>query len=414
MATAIEEHVLNVQTPAAYGFLFDPPLGSVRYRVSWGGRGAGRSWNFARALLILGLVAPLRILCAREWQSSIRDSVHKVLSDQIALLGLSAFYTIQETTIIGANGTEFIFKGLRRDIGAIKSTEGINICWIEEGQSVSARSWRELTPTIRATGSEIWITFNTGSEDDATYQRFVAHPDASSIVRKTSFKDNPWLPDVLRKDEESSRLRDPEEHAHVWLGEFWRRSKAQVLNGKWLQEDFTPDVSWGHPYFGADWGFAQDPTVLVKLWRRDSRLYVEHTPGGIQLDEDAIVRTFEEVPDSKKYLIRADSARPETISAIANRGFSIEGAPKWTGSVEDGISHLRSYEQIVIHSRCTRAIQEARLWSYKTRAGASGDPHADDAEILPELKSGNDHCWDASRYALSPLIKGAQAGVMFV
>lgn len=418
MATAVQPmRTLKVDTPEAYGFLYDPPLGSVRWRVAWGGRGAGRSWNFARALLVHGYARPLRILCSREWQSSIRDSVHRVLSDQIALLELENFYEIQESTIIGINGTEFIFKGLRRDIGSIKSTEGINICWVEEGQSVSNHSWRELTPTIRADDSEIWVTFNTGAEDDATYQRLVvpaAAGNLNGIVKKTSFRDNPWLPDVLVDEERVSRLSDPEEAAHVWDGEFWKRSKAQVLNGKWVQEEFTPGADWGHPYFGADWGFSQDPTVLVKLWVRDNCLWVEYESGGVQLDEAGIVRAFDEIADSRKYQIRADSARPETISAISKQGFTVIAAPKWTGSVEDGISHLRSYDRIVIHPRCTRAIQEARLWRYKTRPGASGDPHAADAEILPELVSGNDHIWDASRYALSPLIKRARGGITFV
>lgn len=415
---------LALQAPVAYGYLFDPPLGSVRYRVGWGGRGAGRSWQFARSLLVHGLTRPLRILCAREWQSSIRDSVHRVLSDQIALLGLGRIYGVQDSSIIGSNGTEFLFKGLRRDIAAIKSTEGIDICWVEEGQSVSAHSWRELTPTIRKDGSEIWVTFNTGAEDDATYQRLVAptlpehklyDPEFSGIVRKTSFKDNPWLPNVLHEEERTSFRRDPEEHAHVWGGEFWKRNKAQVLNGKWTTQEFKPDESWGAPYFGADFGFANDPAILVKVWVRDSRLWVEYAEGGIELDEGPLAAMYDSVPGSRQSLIRADNARPETISAMRKKGFRIEGAPKWSGSVEDGVSHLRSYEQIIIHPRCTRAISEARLWRYKTRPGASGDPHADDAEILPILVDGNDNTWDATRYALSSLIKqGRRTGVLSI
>jgi len=413
-ADATADVTLELNTPEAYGFLYDPPLGAVRYRGSWGGRGAGRSWQFARALLVHGLTRPLRILCAREWQSSIRDSVHRVLSDQIAALDLAYHYRIQERDILGLNGTEFIFKGLRRDIAAIKSTEGIDIAWVEEAQAVSAHSWRELVPTIRAPGSEIWVTWNTGAEDDPTHQLLVADPTLDGIIRRTSYRDNPYLPDVLRKEEQSSRRRDPEEHAHVWDGDFWRRSKAQVLNGKWHVMEFTPDASWGDPHFGADWGFAHDPTVLVKLWVRDSRLYVEYDAGGFELDEAGTERAFDTIPGARDYLIRADSARPETIAAIRKRGFRIEAAPKWSGSVEDGISHLRSYDEIIIHPRCTRTIQEARLWRYKTRPGASGDAHAADAEILPVLVDGNDNTWDATRYGLAPLIKPRrQVGVLF-
>jgi phage terminase large subunit len=420
MLAATEAREILVETPDVYDFLYQPPLGEVRSRTSYGGRGGARSWQFARALLVHGRTKRLRILCAREWQSSIKDSVHRVLSDQIVLLGLQDFYEIQEASIYGANGTEFLFKGLRRDIAAIKSTEGIDICWVEEAQTVSDRSWRDLIPTIRAHGSEIWVTFNTGADDDPTYLRFVAptipehplyDPQYDGIVRKTSHRDNPWFPEVLQKEERKSFRTDPEEHAHVWDGEFWKRSKAQVLNGKWEKKEFTPQESWGHPYFGADWGFSNDPTILCKLWVHDGFLYLEYESGGIQLDESGIVTAFDEIPGSRKYQIRADSARPETISAISKKGFSVIAAPKWTGSVEDGISHLRSYTQIIIHPRCTRAVQEARLWSYKTRPGASGDPHAADAEILPELKPGNDHVWDAARYALAPLIKKIGVGV---
>jgi len=422
-ADATDGVILELETPEAFGFLYDPPLGSVRYRVSWGGRGAGRSWQFARALLVHGLAQPLRILCAREWQSSIKDSVHRVLSDQIAALGLNDHYRIQGRSIAGTNGTEFIFKGLRRDIATIKSTEGINLCWVEEGQTASDHSWRELTPTIRADGSEIWVTFNTGAGNDPTYLRLVAptipehplyDPLFNGIVRKTSYRDNRFLPRVLKDEERATYRRDSEEHAHVWGGDFWRRSKAQVLNGKWRVMEFTPDESWGHPYFGADWGFAHDPTVLMKLWVRDSRLWIEYEAGGIELDEADTERAFDTIPGSRDYLIRADSARPETIAAMRKRRFRIEAAPKWEGSVKDGISHLRSYEEIVIHPRCTRTIQEARLWRYKTRPGASGDAHAADAEILPALVDGNDNTWDASRYALAPLIKPARrVGVLF-
>lgn len=405
----MSELVLNVPTPAAYAFLYNPPLGAVRYRIAWGGRGAGRSWNFGRALLVHGTERPLRILCAREWQNSIKDSVHRVLSDQIAALGLTGVYRIQEQGIFGTNGTEFLFKGLRRDIGAIKSTEGIDICWVEEGQSVSDHSWRELTPTIRAPGSEIWVTFNTGDEDDATYKRLVKPTGGKDshdrLVRRTSFKDNPWLPDVLKAEEQESLRTDPEEHAHIWKGEFWRRSKTQVLAGKWKVADFVPGENWGHPYYGADFGFANDPAVIVKVWVRDNCLYVEHEAGGLELGEPELAEAYDTIPDVRDYTVRADAARPDTISAMCKRGFTMVAAPKGEGSVKDGISHLRSYDQIIIHPRCTRAINEARLWRYKTRPGASGDPHAPDAEVLPVLVPGNDNIWDAVRYALAELIR---------
>jgi phage terminase large subunit len=388
---------LSVPTPLAFGFLYDPPLGELRYRGAYGGRGSAKSWQFARALLIHGVERPLRILCAREYQASIRDSVHRVLADQIELLGLSYAYTIQESAILGSNGTEFLFKGLRRDIAQIKSTEGIDVAWVEEAEAVSDHSWRVLVPTIRKPGSEIWVSFNPALESDATYQRFVVSPPERSAIRFVSYKDNPYFPAVLQEEANALLRADPEAHAHVWGGKPWARSDAQVLSGKWRVTEFTPGEGWQGPYYGADWGFAHDPTTLVRLWTHDSRLYLEHEAGGVQLDTDATVRAFDEIPDSRRYAIRSDSARPETIAEMRKRGFRTEAAPKWSGSVQDGIQHLRSYSDIVIHPRCKRAIEEARLWRYKT------DPRTE--EVLPHLVSGNDHIWDAVRYALAPLIK---------
>ena len=387
---------LNVPTPQAFAPLFTP-LGEHRYRVYYGGRGSAKSWQFARALLVHGLTKPIRVLCAREYQASIRDSVHRVLADQIALLDLSGFYTVQESAILGANGTEFLFKGLRRDIAQIKSTEGIDVCWVEEAEAVSDNSWRTLVPTIRKPDSEIWVSFNPALESDPTYQRFVVRPPERSVCRKVSYVDNPWFPDVLREEQEALRRSDPEAHAHIWGGEPWSRADAQVLSGKWRVEDFTPEPSWGTPLYGADWGFAVDPTILMRVWVYDRRLYVEYESGGPQMDMDATVRAFDVVPDSRSYVIRADSARPETISEIKKRGFRIQAADKWAGSVEDGIQHIRSYDEIILHPRCPRTIQEARLWRYKT------DPRTDD--VIPALVDANNHCWDAIRYALSPLIK---------
>lgn len=397
--------LLKVPTPKAFAFLYDPPLGSVRYRVAYGGRGSAKSWQYARALLIHGLNAPLRVGCFREYQSSIRDSVHRVLADQIALLGLSAFYTIKESEIVGANGSLFIFKGLKRDIAQIKSTEGIDLAWVEEAEAVSDASWRTLIPTIRKDGSEIWVTFNPALADDPTYQRFVIRPPERAIVRKVSYTDNPWFPSVLRDEADSLRKNDPEAYAHVWGGEPWARSDAQVLAGKWRVEEFTPADHWPHPYFGADWGFARDPSALVKCYVYDGRLYIAEEAGGIQLDMTDTARAFETVSGSRDYVIRADAARPETIAEMNKRGYRVQAAPKWEGSVKDGISHIRSYAEIVIHPRCRKVIEEARLWRYKT------DPKTDD--VLPVLVSGNDHYWDAIRYALAPLIrKGPSAFVV--
>ena len=190
----------------------------ARYKVLYGGRGGLKSWSAARTLLLAGVERTLRILCAREFQNSIADSVHRLLADQIALMGLGNFYQVQNTTILGANGTEFIFVGLRYNVESIKSLEGVDICWVEEAERVSERSWEILVPTIRKAGSEIWVTFNPAQESDPTYQRFVVNPPPGAIVRKVSWRDNPWLPDELRQEAEHLRRTDPEAYMHVWEG----------------------------------------------------------------------------------------------------------------------------------------------------------------------------------------------------
>lgn len=388
---------LNVETPEIFHELYSVPLGDVRYRCYYGGRGSAKSWQVARALIIHGFKQPLRVLCTREFQSSVKDSVHRLLKDQIYALGLQAFYRITDTSIVGANGTRFLFKGIRKNIAEIKSTEGIDICWLEEAESVTDSSWRVLIPTIRKEKSEIWVTFNPALPTDATYKRMVLNPPARSIVRRVNYTENPFLPAVLDEEQRELFISDPEAHAHVWGGEPWMRSDAQVLNGKWKVVDFTPDESWPVPYFGTDFGFAMDPSVSVRVFVKDRRLYLDWDEGKPQMDNDALEKMYRETPGSEGRVIRGDAARPETINEMKKRGLRLEAAPKWSGSVEDGISHLRSYELICIHPRCKRAIQEARLYRYKV------DPKTD--EVLPHIIDKFNHVWDAVRYALAPLIR---------
>lgn len=191
---------------------------SKRYKVLYGGRGGAKSWGVARALLILGASKPLRVLCAREFQKSMSDSVHKLLSDQVTALGLQSFYEVQQTVIKGKNGTEFTFHGLKHNVANIKSVEGTDICWVEEAQTVSKSSWDTLIPTIRKEGSEIWITFNPSLEADETYQRFVKKPPTDSVVQKINWSDNPWFPKVLLQEKDDLKAKDEDAYLTVWEG----------------------------------------------------------------------------------------------------------------------------------------------------------------------------------------------------
>jgi phage terminase large subunit len=382
-----------VELPTYADGLFEPH----RYKVLFGGRGAGRSWSVARALLIQGAQRPLRILCARELQSSIEASVHQLLTDQIYRMELP--YEILKREITHPNGTSFSFEGLKYNTQKIKSSEGVDICWVEEAEHVSDQSWQLIIPTIRKEGSEIWVTFNPDTENDPTYRRFVLNPPPNAWVQKVNWRDNPWLPDTLREEKDYLLRADPDAYAHVWEGECRQATDAQVLKGKWEVCDFEPAEGWDGPYHGADWGFAQDPTTLVRVWINDRTLYIEHEAYKIGLELDATAEHWRNViPGAEKYTIRADSARPETISYLQRHGLpKLEGVKKWPGSVEDGVSHLRQYERIIIHPRCKHATDEARHWSYKTDA-RTGD-------VLPKLADGHEHIWDAVRYALTPMIR---------
>lgn len=205
---------MEARFPDKLAFLFEPH----RYKVAYGGRGGAKSWGFARALLIQGAQQSLRILCARETQKSIKDSVHQLLEEQIAALGLQAHYRIEKQAMYGANGTEFAFAGLKHNTDNLKSFESFDICWVEEAQSVSKKSWDKLIPTIRKERSEIWASWNPDNEFDDTYQRFVVHPPPGAMVVKITWRDNPWFPEVLRREMEDLRSRDADEYNHIWEG----------------------------------------------------------------------------------------------------------------------------------------------------------------------------------------------------
>jgi phage terminase large subunit len=201
--------------PNKLDFLFEPH----RYKVAYGGRGSGKSWSYARALLIKAANEPIRVLCAREIQKSIKQSVHTLLNDQIQALGLGAFYEVLESEIRGLNGSSFSFAGLATNtVESIKSFEGCDVVWVEEAQTVSKKSWDILIPTIRKPNSEIWVSFNPNIDTDDTYTRFVVNPPENAKVVKVNYTDNPWFPDVLEQERLHSLKTNPD-YANIWEGD---------------------------------------------------------------------------------------------------------------------------------------------------------------------------------------------------
>lgn len=661
-----------------------------RYKVAYGGRGSAKSWTVARCLILNAIKSKVRILCTRQLQTSIKDSVHKLLCDSINDLKLNEYFNITRDSITCINGSEFIFKGLQNQTNEIKSMEGINFCWCEEAQSISEDSWQILIPTIRKEGSEIWITFNPDREEDATYQRFVKNTPPDSIIELVNYYDNPWFPDVLRKEMEYCKEVDFGKYEHVWLGKTVIDTDAQIYHGKFEMLDFeTPENTTF--YYGADWGFAClvgntlvqtdkgeipikdikigdkvltregykkvlfsqskgekevfaldcgygysiivtgdhriytkdgwkrvdelneyeticvtklnlmgkfikdirrvntlitsitrqeknigyiteiygntitgkflkamiftiltgmhltmnlktlcallkantqkfitkinsalflknlqrrtdiqkrigqkeeknhykqhkkdvenvksvekntpllmftknivhqiaekgqiaekvkknifvkfaentflhhltttekhalksvhikrqlltekeevfditvengeffangllvhncDPTALIRCFIKEQCLYIDYESGGIGVEFEELPALFDAIPDVRKYEIRSDSARPETISYMTRQGFKTTACPKWKGSVEDGIEYIRSFRRIYVHPRCKHTYEEFKFYSYKQDKN-TGD-------ILPIVLDKDNHYLDALRYALNPYIQ---------
>jgi len=272
--------IANAEFPIKLQCLFE----KSRYKVLYGGRGGAKSWGVARALLIKGAKEPLRILCAREFMTSMKDSVHKLLCDQIISLGLISFYEITQNSIKGKNGSEFSFVGLKNNVANVKSYEGVDICWVEEAQTVSRTSWNVLIPTIRKEGSEIWVTFNPELETDETYQRFVASPPDDCKVVKINWYDNPWFPETLRLEKDALKSRDPQAYNVVWEGLcrqtvdgaiFAKEMQLAELDGRITKVTYDP-MKPVHAVFDLGWA---DSTAIwfVQFIGMETRLirYIE-------------------------------------------------------------------------------------------------------------------------------------------
>ena len=388
---------LNIKTPE----WALPLLEDVRYKGAYGGRGSGKSHFFAELAVERCVMDPnTSIVCIREIQRSLKFSAKKLIGDKIKVFGVSHLFDITQIEIRHKEGDGIIiFQGMQDHTAeSIKSLEGFDVAWVEEAQTLSSRSLKLLRPTIRTQGSELWFSWNPDQPTDAvdSLLRGFNAPTNAAIVQ-TNYYDNPFLTDTLTEEMEIDRRGDPDDFTHVWEGGYNTRSDSKVFNGKWRVDDFSPRTSWGRPYFGADWGFSQDPTVLMKMWVYENTLYIEAEAWGIGVDIEDTPGLFDEIEGSRKYMIRADCARPETINHVKNKGFQIKGTAKWKGNVEDGITFLRSFDKIIIHPSCKHMINEAKLYSYKICKMTE--------DILPDTIDKNNHCWDAVRYGLDSLIR---------
>jgi phage terminase large subunit len=395
----------TIKLPRKVAEVFAPDRGAVQYRGLYGGRGSGKSFGAAKMAAIWGMAHPLRILCTRELQVSIKESFHAEVKAAIASEPwLEAHYDVGVDYIRGRNGTEFIFRGLRHNTTAIKSLAKIDLTIVEEAEDVPEDSWLALEATVfRQPKSELWAIWNPRLDGSPVDKRFRKSPPPNAIIRQVNYNDNPFFPAGLEtlRQREQERL-DPATFAHIWLGEYLTNSDAQVLSGKVRIADFEPEAHWDGPYYGGDFGFSQDPTAAVKCWINGPVLYVEREAVrvGLELDDTAPF-VINAIPGFDRDVSRWDCSRPESISHLTRHGLPRAVAcEKWAGSVEDGIGYLRSFIEIVVHPRCTSVASETRLYSYKVDR-LSGD-------VTSNIVDAHNHTIDAIRYALGPMIKHRQ------
>lgn len=385
-----------MENEAKFPPYFKPFTKPARYKGLYGGRGSGKSHCFAGWAVIQAARNPnFRIVCAREVQRSIADSVKQLIEDKIETFGLGGFFQSVETEIRGINGSRIIFRGLQNHTAAsIKSLEGFDVAWVEEAQTISQKSLDLLTPTIRKEGSEIWFSWNPESAEDPVDRLMRADPPEGATVALVNWDDNPWFPDVLREDMERDQRRDPDKYAHVWGGEYRGLSEARVFRNFREGELEPPEnVVW---FYGADWGFANDETAALRCCIPDDRtLYIDAEVYELGVPTDALPKFLNGLPDATKWPMRGDSARPETIDYVKRHGFKrLRAAKKGKGSVEDGVSFLQGMD-IVINPRCVNTLREFRSYAYKTDARTG--------EILPVIEDKNNHLIDALRYAVEGL-----------
>jgi phage terminase large subunit len=391
--------VHRAEFPEKLRFLFQP----ARYKVLYGGRGGAKSWGAARALLIQAAATPLRILCAREYQNSIVESVHYLLQAQINALGLGSFYEVQNSIIRGANGSEFVFVGLHNNVAKIKSFEGVDRVWVEEAQTVSKSSWDTLIPTIRKERSEIWVTYNPELETDETHQRFAVHPPAGAVVAKINWNDNPWFPETLRREKDELRIRDPDAYQNIWEGNcrvaldgavYARELRQAQAEGRIRAVPYDA-AKTVHTFFDLGWAdntsiwFAQTVGSELRLidYYSDNQMPIQHYINVLQ--NKGYMYGTDWLPHDAKAKTLATGRSVEEIMLAAGRKVRI--VPNL--SVSDGINAARTVMNRCYfdEQKCAEGLQSLRRYRYEV----DGDTKQFSGRPLHDYHS---HAADAFRY----------------
>jgi phage terminase large subunit len=398
-----------------------PLFSRARYKGAHGGRGSAKSWTFGLLALERSVTRKgQRIVCVREVQKSLEQSVKRLIEDLIQRFELGSLFRVLNTHIETPGDGVIIFQGMQNHTAeSIKSLEGFDIAWVEEAQTLSQTSLDLLRPTIRKEGSEIWFSWNPRFPTDPVDALLrTGEPPPDSVVIEATFQDNPNFPDVLRQEMEYDRRRDPDKYNHIWLGGYQKSSEARVFRN-WRVEEFeTPEDAMF--LFGSDFGFANDPDILVRGYidsadpQKGGLLYIDHEVFKIGCELDDTPRLFDGLvcgcdytrPDepckapekhgfARNWQIVGDSARPETISYLQRHGYQkFEPAKKGPGSIEEGIKFLKMYD-IIVHPRCTHAIDEFTNYSYKV--------HPQTGEITNVLQDKKNNVIDSLRYMVEPV-----------
>ena len=368
--------------------------------VMYGGRGGAKSAALTALGILESYIDDGVILCCREIQKSINDSIYGSIVGFIDEKKLTDDFKILNNEITNLKtGAKFIFAGLKHNITNIKSIHKLRVVLVDEAENVSQESWDYLRPTPRYGNTRIYVVFNPRFESDPTYQEFVKKSDATTLAIKIGWQDNPWFPASLDRQRKRDAKGDAGRYAWIWDGEFLQISEASIYAKKIVSENFEIDKTFGEPLIGIDWGFSNDPTAVVECYIKNNTLYIYNAAEkiGLELDDTANWLT-KHVPNIRRYASRADNARPETISKVRRDGVAlIKPCKKWKGCVEDGIAHIQSYDAIVIHPQADSARAELVAYSFKK------DRHD---EITATPLDQDNHIADAMRYALEPYIGG--------
>lgn len=384
----------SIDIPIVEKFL--PLLEPSRYKGLHGGRGGAKSHFFAENLLDRCLTRSdgCRAVCIREIQNTLEQSSKQLLEDKVKDFHLEADFRILDTRIEGPNESLIIFKGMRSyNAASIKSLEGFDVAWIEEAQSLSQHSLDLLRPTIRVEGSEIWASWNPDKPTDPIDKLLRKDKPSDAIVVEASYRDNPYFPDVLRREMEWDKSRDYEKYEHVWEGAYQQHSESRVFKN-WKIDDFTAPAD-AIFHYGADWGFSIDPSTLVRCYLDGRRLFIDYEAYQIGVEIDHLGTLFDQVPGAREWEIVADSARPETISYLQRHGFPrIVAARKGPNSVKEGVIFLQNYD-IIVHPRCVQTIKELTHYSYVVERLTG--------LVTPNLADDKNHIIDPLRYATEKL-----------